>query len=668
MPDGFFGRVLHVDLSLGRVQEQVMDPAIYRDYLGGYGLGVRMLYELMSPGVDPLGSDNVLGLVPGLLTGTGVPFSGRFMVVSKSPLTGGWGEANCGGQFGPALRATGLDGVFFTGISREPVYLLIDVDDEGHERQVELRDARRLWGLDTQQTDQRIREEIGSNVQAICIGPAGERQSLVAAIITDGGRAAARSGLGAVMGAKRLKAVAVRGKMRVPIQDRDTLTRLSKDYRQLFVGQASIRSGLLFRLTRVVLPLLRLLRLKPAGGPTEAIVHIYKEYGTCSGTAFSTEIGDAPVKNWQGVGARDFPLARSALISDDAVIQYQVKKYHCRHCPVGCGGIVRLEGERYTIEEAHKPEYETLAGFGPLLLNDDLESIMRVNQICDRYGLDTISVGAIVAFAMECAERGLISQEEAGGLDLSWGNAEAVVELTQMIAQREGIGELLADGVQRAAERIGEDAQDLAMHVGGQEIPMHDPRYAPLLGVAYLVDPTPARHTTANGGLYDTPALREVFDLAQVTPPGRYQYVGKGEVFALMNRYIQVLNSAGLCLFSLIMGRAPMREWINAATGWRLSLEGLLRIGHRIQVLRHMFNLREGIRPGDTSLPARARGSPPLVEGPVKGVTLDVETMVQDYFRAMGYDEATGIPADGLLEALGLSEAGQDLHELAEVR
>jgi aldehyde:ferredoxin oxidoreductase len=236
------------------------------------------------------------------------------------------------------------------------------------------------------------------------------------------------------------------------------------------------------------------------------------------------------------------------------------------------------------------------------------------------------------------------------------GNAEAIVELVRRIACREGIGDLLADGVKRATEQIGKEAQALAMHVGGQELPMHDSRYEPLLGLAYRVDPTPGRHNTANGGIYDVPSLRDIFASQNLTPPGRYEYQGKGALFALMNRYIQVMSCAGLCMFSLMMGQPPVREWINAATGWDLSLEELLRIGHRIQVLRHVFNLREGIRPGDFSLPLRASGSPPLKEGPLEGVTLDMEAMTQDYWQAMGYDEATSIPTRELLESLGLSE------------
>lgn len=650
MSDGFFGQILRVDLSKSTLERQTLSPELYRDVLGGYGLGVRLLTDWIPSGADPLGPENVLGFVPGLLTGTGVPFSGRFMVVGKSPLTGGWGDANCGGHFGPALRSAGLDGVFVTGIAPHPVYLAI----EGG--QAELRDAGHLWGLDTLETEEHLKKETGRGAQTLSIGPAGEQRSLIAALITDGGRAAARSGLGAVMGAKRLKAVAARGTERVPIYDQDELRRLGRDYRQIFQEEPSWLSRLLLQLMKTFVPLLRRLRAKPTGGPTEALIHAYRKYGTAAGTAFSTEIGDAPVWNWRGVGARDFPLDRSSRISDDAVIAHQVKRYHCRFCPIGCGGIVRLEGERYAVEEGHKPEYETLAAFGSLLLNDDLESIIKINTLCDRAGLDTISTGATVAFAIECAENGLIEGDLGDGLTLSWGNAPAIVELVERIARREGIGDLLANGVAAAAERIGPEATPFAMAAGGQELPMHDARYEPMLGLAYAVDPTPGRHNQANGGIFDTPALGEIFSAMDVALPKGRGAAGRGTAFAVMNRYLQVVNSAGLCMFSLMMGQPPVRGWINAATGWALELDDLMRIGHRIQVLRHAFNLREGINPLDTPLPARARGEPPLEEGPVRGVTLDMETMIAEWAKAMGYDVETGVPTDELLDSLRLGE------------
>ncbi len=665
MAEGFFGKVLYVDLSQGAIRVESLPPALYREFLGGYGLGARLLYDWIPPGADPLGPENVLGFVPGLLTGSGVLFGGRFMVVGKSPLTGGWGDANCGGHFGPSLRSAGLDGVFFAGISDDPVYLVVDGGHGDGHHPWALEDAGDLWGLETVETERRLKEQVGRGAQVISIGPAGENRSLIAAIITDEGRAAARSGLAAVMGAKRLKAIVVRGRERLPIHDKEALTHLSREYGQIFREDVSPLSPLLFRLTKTFAPLMRLLRLKPSG-PVNAIIHLYRKYGTAGVTAFTTEVGDAPVWNWRGVAARDFPLSRSAKISDDAVIEHQVRNYGCRYCPVRCGGIVHLEGDMYTVEEAHKPEYETLAAFGPLLLNDNLEAVIKINSLCDRFGLDTISTGTAIAFAMECAEHGLIDAAlgddgvTASTLTLSWGNAEAIVELVRRIAHREGIGDVLADGVKRASERIGGEAKAFAMHAGGQELPMHDSRYEPALGLAYVVDPTPGRHNTANGGILDIEAMRDIFAVDGVSPAGRYEYDKKGTEFALLNRYLQVVNCAGLCMFSLLMGRPPVRAWINAATGWELDLQDLLRIGHRIQVLRWAFNFRQGIHSNGVSLPDRARGYPPLGSGPLRGVSLDMETMKQDYFRAMGYDE-DGTPTRRLLNSLGLTRIAEDL-------
>jgi aldehyde:ferredoxin oxidoreductase len=650
MTAGCFGRILCVDLSQGRITHEAVPAPLYRQVLGGQGLGVRLLHERIPRGADPLGPENGLGFFPGLLTGSGVAFSGRMSVVGKSPLTGAWGESNCGGQAGPVLRAAGLDGVLVTGASSQPVYLWIE------DGAAELRDATSLWGLGTVETEHRLEEAVGPRAQVLSIGPAGEMRSLLAGIATDGGRMAARTGLGAVMGAKRLKAVAVRGSRRLPLHDGDELRRLNADYLRLFKRKTGPLPWLIERHTRLFLPVMRQLRVSVSVGPAELVAGVYGDYGTCFGTAFSTEIGDAPVQNWRGVGGRDIPLAQSAGLGGEAVVQHQLRRYHCRHCPVGCGGIVRLEGERYQVARSHKPEYETLAAFGPLLLNGDLEAIFAINDLCNRYGLDTISVGTAVAFALECAEHGLIGPAEADGLALEWGDSEAIVALVQRIARREGIGDLLADGVRRAAERIGGGAEAWAMHAGGQELPMHDSRYEPLMGLVYQADATPGRHTPANGGMYDVAALREIYAAQKLSLPGRYRYKGKGALLALLNRYLQVVDAAGLCFFSLLMGRPPVREWINAATGWELSLGALLEIGYRVQVLRQAFSVREGVGPGDVSLPARAQGEPPLTEGPLRDVTLDMDTMVADYYRAMGYDAETGLPPAAVLDALGLPD------------
>jgi aldehyde:ferredoxin oxidoreductase len=396
MGGGFWGRVLWVDLTTRRIWEEALPEAVYRRYLGGYGLGVAILYERMPAGADPLGPENILGFLPGLLTGSGALFSGRFMVVARSPLTGGWGEANCGGNFGPALRGAGYDGLFVTGMAERPVYLYIDSE------RAELRDATDMWGMDAVETEEALREKLGPDVRVACIGPAGERLSLLAGIVNDDGRIAARCGLGAVMRAKRLKAVAVRGKKRPPLADPDAFKRATAAYRRLFQRRPSPWSHRIPGLLRRLLPLLRWFGARPSGGPVQMVIDSFRIYGTAAGTAVLVELGDTPVRNWAGIGPRDFPLERSARLSDDAVIQHNLRPYACHSCPVACGAIVRQPDGG----TSHKPEYETLAALGPLLMNDDLDVVMRCNELCNRVGLDTISTGVAVAFALEVAEQG----------------------------------------------------------------------------------------------------------------------------------------------------------------------------------------------------------------------------------------------------------------------
>ena len=629
MAYGFWGKVLWINLGTREVREEALPEGLYRRFLGGYGLGVSLLYERMPAGADPLGPENILAFLPGLLTGSGAPFSGRFMAVARSPLTGGWGEANCGGRFGPALRGAGYDGLFIAGASDRPVYLYLDG------RQVEVREAEALWGLDTVQTEEAIRKATSPEVQVACIGPAGERLSLISGIVHDGGRIAARGGLGAVMGAKRLKAVAVRGKERPPLADPEAFRAAVDAYRRLFRRRPSRWSALIPAFLLRLLPLARRLRARLSGGPTQFVIDSFRRYGTAAGTAALVELGDTPVWNWRGIGFRDFPLSRSGRLSDEAVIRHNLRPYACHSCPVACGAIVRLpDGGR-----GHKPEYETLAAFGPLLLNDDLETVMRCNELCNRAGLDTISTGVAVAFALECSERGWLPPELAGELALRWGDGEAIVELVRRIARRApGLGDWLADGVRRAAERLGPEAQDAAMHAGGQELPMHRGLYEPGVALGYALDPAPGRHTSTQSGMAEFRAYAPYFALRGLRPAGRYDYAAKGPTMALVISILRAYDALGLCHFALQMGEPPFLAWLNAATGWSVDESEFLRIGRRIQVLRHAFNAREGLPPR-FDLPARERGEPPQEAGPVAGETLDMEAMAAGYFAALGLDE-----------------------------
>jgi len=647
MAYGFWGRVLWVNLSTGDFREETVPEALYRRFLGGYGLGVAFLYERMPAGVDPLGPENILGFLPGLLTGSGAPFSGRFMVVARSPLTGGWGEANGGGRFGPALRGAGYDGLFVTGASDRPVYLYLDG------RHPEIREASDLWGLDTVQAEEAIREATAPEVQVASIGPAGERLSLISGIVNDGGRIAARCGLGAVMGAKRLKAVAVRGKERPPLADAEAFRAAVSAYRRIFRRRTPPWASLLPAFLLRLLPLARRLRARLSGGPTGFVIDSFRRYGTAAGTAALVELGDTPVRNWLGIGFRDFPLDRSSRLSDEAVIRHNLRPYACHSCPVACGAIVRLPDGG----SGHKPEYETLAAFGPLLLNDDLATVMRCAEVCNRAGLDTISAGVAIAFALEAAERGWLPPELAGELPLRWGDGPAIRELLERMARRTpGLGEWLADGVRRAAERLGPEAQEAAMHAGGQELPMHRGLYEPGVALGYAVDPAPGRHTSTQSGMAELRPYAPYFALQGLRPAGRYDDAAKGPTMAVVISILRAYDALGLCHFALQMGDPPFLSWLNAATGWAVDQAEFLRIGRRIQVLRHAFNAREGLPPY-FPLPARERGEPPQEAGPVAGITLDLQTMVRGYFEALGLDPQTGRPHPETARELGLEEA-----------
>jgi aldehyde:ferredoxin oxidoreductase len=504
MPNGYWGRVLSVDLSAGTIQNESLPDQVYRQYVGGYGLGARLLYDRIPRGANPLGPENVLAFLPGLLTGSGAPFSGRFMVAAKSPKTGGWGDANAGGRFGPSLRGAGYDAVLIRGVADKPVYLYVDAE------RAELRDASTLWGLGTLATEEAIRAATSTDVQVACIGPAGEKRALISGIVNEGGRIAARCGLGAVMGSKNLKAVAARGKQAPPVADKAALSNATSGYRKLFQRRTPGWMRMLPRFLRAFGPLLGRMRMQLTGGPAQLVIDNYRLYGTASSTALLVALGDTPIRNWAGSSSRDYTLAQAENVSDEAVIRDKIKPYACHSCPLACGAMIRLPDGG----TGHRPEYETLAAFGPTVLNADLATVVACNEICNHAGVDTISAGVTVAFAMECYERGWLPPELSGEMELRWGDGDAIVELTKRIAaRRPGLGDWLADGVPRAAERLRLEAREAAMHAGGEELPMHRGLYEPNVAVGYLVDPAPGRHTASNSGIAGAPALARYLKL-----------------------------------------------------------------------------------------------------------------------------------------------------------
>lgn len=610
MVKGYMGKLLFVDLTNGKCREEQLDEKLCRDFMGGYGIGAKILYEGMKPGADPLGPDNMLGFLTGPLTGTPTPCSGRFVVVCKSPLTGTWGDANCGGDFGPYMKFAGFDGIFFTGISAKPVYLYIE------NGKPELKDAGSLWGKDCLETEDMLRDAHGKETSVACIGPSGEKLSLIAAVINDKGRAAGRSGVGAVMGSKKLKAIAVKGTQKVPMADEAKALEL----RHKWVKQV------------------------------KGLGEILQQYGTAGVAEPSAMSGDSPVKNWTGAAPVDFPNAKR--ISDDTVIAEQEKKYGCWQCPLRCGGHMKQKPGRAAV--SHKPEYETLCMSGTLCLNEDLESIIRFNDICNAYGVDTISAGVAVAFAIECYENGLLTKEDTG-MELKWGDGDAVVALTEKIVKREGIGDLLADGVKRAAEKIGRGSEQYAVHVQGQELPAHDPKFFTALAVTYRMDATPGRHT--QGGR----SWQQGVDFITDPREDKYDFTDTGELQKKATNMMHIVNSSGICEFGYATYPAQyIPDFLTAITGEPYDFDRCLKIGERIGTLRHLFNLREGLNPLKYFFNPRALGKPPLKEGPVADVTIDDETMVRDYLKAMDWDTATTKPSAKKLQELGLSQLAKD--------
>jgi len=465
MASGYMGKLLFVNLSTGEVKEETPDESLYRDFIGGYGVGARILYSWQRGGVDTLGLDNTLGLVTGPFTGTPATFGCRYAVVAKSPLTSGWGDANSGGDFGPNLKFAGYNGLFFTGISEKPVYLFID------NGKAELKDASHLWGKSTYETDDTLQAEHGRMAKVVSIGPAGEKLSLISCLMNHGVDAAGRSGLGAVAGSKKLKAVAVKGDQKVPIADIKTANSLRKEH------------------------------IAEMKGP---FLENFHKYGTCEHTADSAHSGDTPVKNWGGIGAIDLPDASG--FQKESINANVDSRTGCWHCPVACKGRLKEGTGDYKYPAGtHRPEYETLAAFGVMCLNNDAEVIAMTGYICDSYGLDTISAGTTIAFAMECYEHGLITKVDTDGIELTWGNHRAMIAMLDKMARREGFGDILADGVKVAAEKIGRGAEEFAVHIGGQELGMHDPKcdFADFAGMPvaarYQMDATPGRHTAGFG-------------------------------------------------------------------------------------------------------------------------------------------------------------------------
>jgi len=625
-PGGYTGKILRVNLSDKSISIEEPDDKFYRRYFGGTALIGYYLLKELKPGIDPLGPDNKLIFSAGVITGIPCAGSGRSGVGSKSPLTNGWGDSQAGGFWPAELKRAGWDAIIIEGKAANPVYLWINDD------KVEIRDASHLWGKDTLEVEKQIQDELGDKrVRVAQIGPGGEKLVRFACILNDINHAYGRCGHGAVMGSKMLRAIAVRGHQTLPLAHPEKVREVAKwladNYKVLSAGLT-------------------------ANGQADDLPAL-------------NEAGTLPTRNFQEGQFEDYMDIAGVTMTETIL----VGRGNCYACPINCKREVKV-GPPYNVDPAYGgPEYESIAALGSLCGVKDLKAIAKGNQLCNAYGLDTISTGNSIAFAMECFERGLLSKKDTGGIELKFGNTEAMMTMVEMIARREGLGDILAEGVKRAAEKIGHGTAEYAMQIKGQELPMHDPRAKVGLGIGYATSPTGADHCHS---LHDTPYAFEGPSLEAIKTLGIQEPLS---IFDLspakvrMSQYIvnwaHFQNCAAICLCPPFNHSQTM-QLVNGATGWNTSVFELMKVGERALALARVFNAREGYTAKDDIIPERFYEA--FNSGPLKDKEIDRETMhqaIQTYYKMAGWDPELAVPTAEKLQELDLGWVVEELDKTA---
>lgn len=607
---GYMGKILRVDLTTSKITKESLKEDDVKMYLGGSGLGTKYLFEETVGDTDPLGPDNPLIFMTGPFLGTTIPTSGRHALVIKSPLTGIYGESDVGGSWGYVFKGTGYDGLIVTGQADKPVYLLVT------EETVEILDAHEYWGMDTFETYDRLKELHGKKSEVQCIGLSGEKLVRYASIMTEGkdARALGRGGTGAVMGSKNLKAIVVHGGKKAEIYDAKALKESIKNV---------------------------------AKNITEATAGMTK-HGTASGVIGHESYGNFPLKNWS-LGR--WPEGAEKISGQRMSETMLTGNYRCKTCIIGCGRKVSIKEGPYKGVEGAGPEYETLGTLGGMCLIDDLDAVAYANELCNRYGIDTISTGASIAFGMEAFEKGIITKEDTEGLELKFGNAEALVEMVKQIGERKAFGRILGEGVKRAAETLGKGSEEFALHVKGLEPPAHDPRALHGVGLSYATSNRGACHLA--GLTHPFERVRFIPELGYEAPHERHQTEGKGEFVAKMQNLMGIYDSAKLCKFAINgLTLTDLVSWINYVTGWYFSIDDVMKIGERIYNLKRLYNIRAGITRKDDTLPGRfltleRTGKDLVVSRP------NLEQMLNDYYEYRVWSKE-GIPTPAKVEQLDL--------------
>jgi len=626
---GYAGKILRVNLMDEKIIEEKLDHDVARSFLGGRGLGSKILFDELKSSVDPFSPENKLIIATGVATGIPFPGNARYVVMAKSPLTGILGEANAGGFFGPELKFSGYDAIIVEGKAEDPVYLWI------HNGEVEVRNASHLWGKITGQTQRIIKDEVNdARARVLCIGPAGENLVRYACLISDMVHAAGRSGIGAVMGAKNLKAIAVRGTKKIEWADEKRVRELAKK------ASKEVWEG--------------------------AYGDLLYKHGSAGDLDDLNESGRLPT-----MAFRRCTFEGAKKITGETMTEtILVGRITCYACPIAHKRIVKAK-EPYVVDPDYGgPEYETAAAFGSLCMNDNLVAICKANELCNKYGIDTISTGVVIAFAMECYEKGILTKDTCNGLELIWGNHKAMIQLIAKIAKREGIGDILAEGVARASKTIGRGSEEFALHIKGQELPMHEPRGKKGVGLSYAVSNRGACHLQCeHDDLFEPEEwLCPEIGLDKTISPRDRLYTGreKAKLVKIGGDLWSLYNCLPTCIYtSYIEGGIKIKtltEIVAAATGWDITPRELMIVGERAFNLCRAFNIREGITRKDDTLPKRLME--PLPEGPYKGEAIPenvLNEMLDYYYDLRGWDKKTGIPTKRKLEELGLKYVADEL-------
>lgn len=613
---GYMGKYLVVDTTTGAIETKDWNEDYLKDFVGGPALGARMLWDMMPAHTDALAPESVFGFLASPLNGTNVLFGGRYTVVSKSPVTNGFNDANSGGFFGPELKKAGFDALFIKGKSEKPVYLLI-TDDA-----CEIRDASHVWGQDYYEAEETVRKEIEEkdglkNVRTAGIGPAGERGSHMAAVMNDMHHTAGRGGPGAVLGAKGVKMVCVKGTKKIPIADADKVNELKKGY---------------------------LAALK------EADIDFFKDHGSGEAATGCILGNDASTRNWSAVGSDYYtPEEAEKLGAPWADERYKVKSKACAACPLGCGALYKVEDGAYPIGDTTRPQYETIAAFSSNILVKDPAVNIYANDLLNRAGIDTISAGGTVAWAIEAFENGDLTEEDTDGIKLAWGDGNAAIELVKKMCSGEGCGAIFQHGTKYACEALGGRGAQFMTTFSGIEPGQHDPRLMPGLGRAYKWDPVPGRHVKGTTGYI---IEDDKYNFEEGGP-----HTGAADVEA--TSYTELESAAGFCQFGGIYGsQFSAVEDVEAVTGLTIDLDSY---GRRSFLMRLSFNVREGIERKDYTANPRNLGFPALKGGPTKGAQIPVDLLGERFFEALGCDQEHFWPYKDTLKAVGLNDVAEEI-------